>query len=839
LVTGVEGPGHRSAAEPAPDHEGRIGAVQRHRRFDKNLFLRTVPGDWVAVKLGYTGLCILDDHTKHPNSNYLHRYGDPKIVWYRCWPCGVKNLHAWDLLKETIARSDFAGDLEAETLHHAETLYGEWRGEDAWEPDEALFKDRSGSWTDLRAGDPGSSPSATTEDLQRRLDEARDPDRFARVFERYCRERKERSFPPAFDSFGEVDPSFVTESFGWAATEFDSFLVPFRSPDGELMTIQRVTARKKTFERGRHVPVLYGLERRGGETSIVIAEGIADTVRLAWEYRDEADLVVIGLTSAAFSEGAVPTETFEGTAVTILGDGDDAGRRATEKLADTLSKAASVSVVPLPEGYKDVCSYEGDLKALIDSAVPRTPEHYLERPEVSRTLDKIVKGTAETKLRAILDELPPLSTDKLDQTLIRKAVADRLTRADFPVAIADAWVATHPREDKVFDQVAGAVQGRDVQPWPDPVDGAELLQDISALYRRFVFIQNPRGYDVEAAFTVLTYCFRQFLSLPYIHLPSPMPESGKTRNLELLEFCCNRAYIFIDPSASVIFRFVEEFGPTLLLDEVDNIFSGRDEDSKQLKSILNSGYTAGKYVPRTATRPDGSRYTELFSPYGPKVLAGIRSIPQTLRSRCIVIPMMRKLAGEEVEEFHEPVRLEVEKVASVIRSKIVRWIDDQLAGGTFDRRPEFPPGLGDRMRDCWRPLFVIANAAGGAWPERIRDAAISLSVKVTVDDDDEIGALLEDLRAYFEAAERTEADLEWSTTSALLLHLTELDHRPWKYMRNDQGMSPTKLASLLKTATNGRALPVPRKVNGKVLRGYAYEPIRDSIDRYLGRRDTE
>jgi Protein of unknown function (DUF3631) len=817
--------------------EDRRPALRRGPSFTKSVFIDQVPGDWIAEKLGYTGgRCILDDHSKNPRKNSLRRWGDPEIVWYGCWPCGV-TLNAYDLLKATIARSDFAGDLEAETRARAETLYKEWQIVRGWESDDNLFRGGSGSWRDLRAGDPGSSPPATSEDLQQRLDEARDPDRCARVFDNYCRGRKEKTYPAGCDSFDEVDPSFVTERFGWAATEYDSFLVPLRAPDGELMNIQHLTARKRKVELGLPVPALYGLDRRREETRILIAEGIPDTVRLAWEYRDDADTLVIGLTSASFSDARLPLDPLKGTEITILGDGDDAGRRATEKLADALAKVASVSIVPLPEGYEDVCAYEGDLKALIAMAEPQRELHYLDRPEVGKILDKIQAGTAEAKLREILDELPPLPTDRLDQTLIRKKVADRLTQADFPVAIADAWIATHPREDKVFDQVVGAVQGRDAELWPVPVDGAELFQEISALYRRFVFIQNPCGYDVEAAFTVLTYCFREFLSLPYIHLPSPMPESGKTRNLELLELCCNRAYIFVDPSASVIFRFVEEVGPTLLLDEVDNIFSGRDEDSKQLKSILNSGYTAGKYVPRTATRPDGSRYTEMFSPYGPKVLAGIRSIPQTLRSRCIVIPMMRKLAGEEVEEFDEPVRLEVEKVAAVIRSKIVRWIDDQLAGGTFDRRPEFPPGLGDRMRDCWRPLFVIANAAGGPWPERIREAAISLSVKVTVDDDDEIGALLEDLRAYFEAEERTEADLEWTTTSALLLHLTELDHRPWKYMRNDLGMSPTKLAGLLKTATNGRALPVPRKVDGSVLRGYAYGPIKDSIERYLGKRD--
>jgi putative DNA primase/helicase len=35
--------------------------------------------------------------------------------------------------------------------------------------------------------------------------------------------------------------------------------------------------------------------------------------------------------------------------------------------------------------------------------------------------------------------------------------------------------------------------------------------------------------------------------------------------------------------------------------------------------------------------------------------------------------------------------------------------------------------LHDRAADNWRPLLAIADAAGGAWPERARKAALTLA----------------------------------------------------------------------------------------------------------------
>ena len=55
--------------------------------------------------------------------------------------------------------------------------------------------------------------------------------------------------------------------------------------------------------------------------------------------------------------------------------------------------------------------------------------------------------------------------------------------------------------------------------------------------------------------------------------------------------------------------------------------------------------------------------------------------------------------------------------------------------------------MNDRARDNWEPLLAIAEACGGDWPARARDAALRLS---GIDEDETLGIqLLEDLQWLF------------------------------------------------------------------------------------------
>ena len=63
-----------------------------------------------------------------------------------------------------------------------------------------------------------------------------------------------------------------------------------------------------------------------------------------------------------------------------------------------------------------------------------------------------------------------------------------------------------------------------------------------------------------------------------------------------------------------------------------------------------------------------------------------------------------------------------------------------------------PPGVTDRPADVWEPLLAVADAAGGRWPGRARDACAWL-VRDNADRGISLGIrLLADLRDIFDGA---------------------------------------------------------------------------------------
>jgi len=84
--------------------------------------------------------------------------------------------------------------------------------------------------------------------------------------------------------------------------------------------------------------------------------------------------------------------------------------------------------------------------------------------------------------------------------------------------------------------------------------------------------------------------------------------------LEVLTALSNKALLASSISASAIFRTVEKYRPTLLVDEADTFL----KDNNELKGILNSGHTVGAaFVVRV--NPE-TLEPERFSTWGRKEL---------------------------------------------------------------------------------------------------------------------------------------------------------------------------------------------------------------------------
>lgn len=145
---------------------------------------------------------------------------------------------------------------------------------------------------------------------------------------------------------------------------------------------------------------------------------------------------------------------------------------------------------------------------------------------------------------------------------------------------------------------------------------ASVLEEIRRYYRRYVVVTDIQA-DAIALWVVHTYVYDEFRATPYLHFWSPEPESGKTTSLEVLEPIVRDGFVVDDATGAVLYRFVDDRKPTLLFDEVDGVFSKKDDDSKVVQKILNSGYKKGKRVLRMGGgENDGGTHLRALLPEG-------------------------------------------------------------------------------------------------------------------------------------------------------------------------------------------------------------------------------
>ncbi|MGE0294785.1 MAG: DUF3631 domain-containing protein [Hyphomonadaceae bacterium] len=138
-----------------------------------------------------------------------------------------------------------------------------------------------------------------------------------------------------------------------------------------------------------------------------------------------------------------------------------------------------------------------------------------------------------------------------------------------------------------------------------------------------------------------------------------------------------------------------------------------------------------------------------------------------------------------------------------------------------------PAGLHDRAADNWRPLFAIAEAAGGDWPARAVAACLALSAGVEREADSVGVALLRDIRAVFAA----EGDPPKLASAELCRRLAEDEASPWAaFGHSEQPISVTALARLLKPF---KIAPKVLREGARTWRGYVREAFADAWTRYL------
>lgn len=352
----------------------------------------------------------------------------------------------------------------------------------------------------------------------------------------------------------------------------------------------------------------------------------------------------------------------------------------------------------------------------------------------------------------------------------------------------------------------------------DPVDGAAILDALHACLTRYVILPSSEAVDAVALWIAATHAQPAWAHAPRLVIRAPEKRCGKSRLLDVVEGCCHNPLITVNASPAAVYRAIgTDNPPTLLVDEADTIFGGKNaEANEDLRGLLNAGHQRN----RPAIRWDNNTHSlEKIPTFAMAALAGIGAMPDTIEDRAVVVRMRRRAPGETVAPYrHRRDGPALRKVAQ----QLAAWLGANLA--TLETA-EPPMPVEDRAADTWEPLVAVADLAAGTWPARARHAVTTLTAEA-----DEAGnvstrvRLLADVRTAFTML----GDPPAASTHDLLTALNSDDEAPWAGF-GPTGLTGKRLGDLLRefgiTSTTIR-FPVGQA------KGYTREAFTDAWNRY-------
>lgn len=232
---------------------------------------------------------------------------------------------------------------------------------------------------------------------------------------------------------------------------------------------------------------------------------------------------------------------------------------------------------------------------------------------------------------------------------------------------------------------------------------ASLFREVRDFIHRY--LELPTDFEeIASLYVLLTWVYEFAPSIPYLRVIGDWG-SGKTRFLQVVGAICFRP-IFASGATTPapIFRILEQFRGTLVLDEADF------KDSAawvEMVKLLNNGYRPGMPVLR-ADKENGRWYPRSYQVFGPKLIATRYPFKdEALESRCLTAEMM-PLTRDDIPRVL-PASFEIEVAG--LRAKLLTFRLAnlfRLKGKTFGN-DLLEPDLQPRLQEILIPLKAMLN----------------------------------------------------------------------------------------------------------------------------------
>ena len=398
-------------------------------------------------------------------------------------------------------------------------------------------------------------------------------------------------FSPAAKSY--LDAHAVDLDLAWdlgVRSDRDDLVYPYETPKGELFKRRREAGGVTKQPKGEPLILWFPDGRPEPGADVLLCEGEGDALA-ALSALDGLALAVAALPGVSTPVERVTAELASANSVILALDGDDAGRKAADRLARALQPFVELRIIKLGDG-EDLASTlyaETDRPAWLRAAV-----------EGVETVPK---------LRPLKEE-------------------------------TGAYAKPADRKRELL------AKGID----PDHIDVGELLRDVEAFIHRYVFLSDAQGAMV-ALWVLHTHSFAEARCTPYLSITSAEPGSGKTLLLEVLRMLVPRPWLTGRTSAAVLPRKIEGVGPVLLLDESDTAFKGDKDYANALRGILDSGYKRSGVSTLCVGQGANIDFKD-FKTFCAKAIAGLAQLPDTVAARSFPI-RLEKIADEQVIELDE------------------------------------------------------------------------------------------------------------------------------------------------------------------------------------------
>lgn len=431
----------------------------------------------------------------------------------------------------------------------------------------------------------------------------------------------------------------------------------------------------------------------------------------------------------------------------------------------------------------------------------------MSRPKIRNAIDDAAKAPSPETVDEAVARLSALSDTEYEKVRKDEARSLKVRAHILDKMVGNKQQAEVPLQGTAFEPV-------DPEPWSKSVDVEKLIDDLVCLVLGNVVVTDHQGVAI-ALYVVQTYLMDIATHAPILGITSPEPGCGKSTLLAILTKLCFRAIPASNISGAALFRSIEKWHPTFLIDEADAFLKHNEE----MRCLIDSGHSRdAAFVIRTVGDDHEPRS---FSTWGAKVVAQIGRPAETIVDRSIQIAMRRRLPTEPVGDLRD---VDLQVYDKLCRRCMRFAIDNKERLGKA--RPQMPPGMHNRVADNWNLLLAIADLAGREYADLARKAAVALAdSKSTTSASQE---LLADLREIFKA---DDADA-WGS-NALVEELCKDLTKRWATHNHGAPLSVFQLAKLLEPYNID---PDRVRIGTHQIRGYHVADFADAFKRYLGKR---